>query len=205
VTHNAEIGPTDMHAVLRGHTRSILDLVDAPQNTARLLWRLGEIFRDVTEALWQRVPLFHGGYFDAQYSLWAPEPIARLQEDATAIYSPDLYRELVQPVDRMLARHFECSFIHLHSTSMFLLDGFLEIEELGCLQVNNDASGPPVAEMIPYFQQIQDADRSLLIRGAFEPDELRLLVDSLHPRGLFLLIMVKDLDEMDAARAIVGL
>ncbi|MBN1580673.1 MAG: hypothetical protein JXA89_08205 [Anaerolineae bacterium] len=205
VSHNAEIGPTDMHAVLRGHTRSILDLVDAPENTARLLWRLAEIFRDVTEALWQRLPLFHSGYFDAQYSLWAPGPIARMQEDATAVYSPDLYRQLVQPADRMLARHFPCSFIHLHSTSMFLLDAFIEIEELGCFQVNNDASGPPVADMIPYFQRIQDADRSLLIRGAFEPDELRLLVDSLDPKGLFLLIMIQEMDEIEAARSIVGL
>ena len=81
----------------------------------------------------------------------------------------------------------------------------LEIEELGCLQVNNDASGPPIAEMIPYFQKIQGADRSLLIRGAFEPDELRLLVDSLDPRGLFLLIMITEMDEIEAARTIVGL
>ena len=56
---------TDLHAVSRGHNESILDLVDEPEKSAELLWRLGGMFREFTEELWKRVPLFHGGYFDA--------------------------------------------------------------------------------------------------------------------------------------------
>jgi len=200
VSHAAEMGPTDMHAVLRGHSASIVDLMDDPEKSAELLWRLGEIFRETTEELWKRVPLFYGGYFDAQYSLWSPGPIIRMQEDATAVYSPDLYRKFVQPVDRMLARHFAGSFIHLHSTSMFLLEAFLEIEEIRCFEINNDVCGPPVKEMVPYFQMVQKAKRPLLIRGSFKPDEMRLLLDSLEPRGLFLNIMVNSMEEVEALR-----
>ncbi len=205
VSHAPELGPTDLHAVLRGHTESVIDLADEPEKSAELLWRLTGIFRDLTEELWKRVPLFHGGYFDAQYSLWAPGPIIRMQEDATAVYSPALYRRFVQPVDRMLARHFASSFIHLHSTSMFLLDDFLAIEEIRCFEVNNDAIGPPVADMVPYFRRIQDAKRPLLIRGSFTADEMRLLMDSLDPRGLFLNIMVKDVGEIETLRPLVGM
>jgi hypothetical protein len=205
VSHAPEIGPTDLHAVLRGHTESILDLADEPERSAELLWRAGEILREVTEKLWKRVPLFCGGYFDGQYSLWAPGPIVRMQEDATAVYSPALYRKFVQPVDRMLARHFTSSFIHLHSTSMFLLEAFLEIEEIRCFEINNDALGPPVKRMIPYFQQVQNAARPLLIRGSFSTEEMRLLMDSLEPRGLFLNIMVSHRKEIDSLRPLVGM
>ena len=205
VSHGPEIGPTDLHAILRGHNESIMDLMDQPENSARLLRQLGGIVRDLFEAVWQRIPLFHDGYFDAQYCLWSPGPIIRIQEDATAVYSPDLYRRLAQPVDRMLAGHFGCSFIHLHSTSMFLLDAFLEIEELSCFQINNDAVGPPVAEMVPHFQKVQQAGRSLLIRGAFTPDEMGLLMDSLEARGLFLNMMVKSMEEIEVLRPIVGM
>lgn len=205
VSHSAEIGPTDLHAVLRGHNQSIIDMVDEPDKTSALLTHLGEIFIIFTEKLWQQLPRFFGGTFDAQYSIWAPGPITRLQEDATAIYSPTLYRKLVQPVDRMLARHFPYSFMHLHSTSMFLLDAILEIEELRCLEINHDASGPPLHKMIPYYRSVQDANRSLVVRGAFTTDELRLLMNSLDPRGLLLLIMVKSLAEVDTARLIVGM
>ena len=121
------------------------------------------------------------------------------------MYSPALYRKLVQPVDRMLAQHFECSFMHLHSTSMFLLDAILEIEELTCLEINHDASGPPLEHMIPFYRRVQKAGRSLIVRGSFTPDELRSLMDTLDPRGLLLLIMVENLEKVDVARPIVGM
>lgn len=205
VSHAPDLGPTDLHAVLRGHNESIMDLLDEPEKSAELLWRMGEIFREFTEELWNRVPKFLGGYFDAQYSLWSPGPIVRMQEDATAAYSPDLYRALVQPVDRTLAGHFASSFIHLHSTSMFLLEAFLEIEEIQCFEINNDVCGPPIKEMVRSFQRVQAARRPLLIRGSFNPAEIQLLMDSLEPRGLFLLMMVNTMEEVESLRPLVNL
>jgi len=203
VGHNADLGPTDMHAVLRSHSQAILDLTDEPEKSAELMARMGEIFCEYTQTYWKTLPLFHGGYFDGQYSLWSPGPIARLQEDATAVYSPGLYRKFVQPVDRAMAQRFACAFMHLHSTSMFLLDAFLEIEEIRCFEINNDVCGPPLAGMVPHFQKVQKARRPLLVRGSFTPEELRLLLDSLEPRGLFLNIMVKSMEEIEPLRRIV--
>jgi hypothetical protein len=205
VSHSAELGPTDLHAVLRGHTESILDLTDDPERAADLLWRAGDIFREFTDEFWKRVPRYCGGYFDAQYSLWAPGPIIRMQEDATAVYSPALFRRFVQPVDRMLAGRFSSNFIHLHSTSMFLLEAFLEIEEIRCFEVNQDALGPPVARMAGFFRRVQTAGKPLLIRGSFTPDEMRLLMDTLEPRGLYFNIMVKEMREVERLRPVVGM
>jgi hypothetical protein len=205
VSHAPDLGPTDLHAVLRGHNESILDLTDEPEKSAELLARLGEICCEFTEEFWKCVPLFHGGYFDAPYSLWSPGPIIRMQEDATAVYSPALYRRCVQSVDRMLAGHFPNSFIHLHSTSMFLLDAFLEIEEIRCFEITNDACGPPVKELLCYFQKVQKAKRPLLIRGSFKQEEIELLRDSLEPRGLSLNIMVNTMKEVEVLRPMVGM
>ncbi|MGQ9632234.1 MAG: hypothetical protein ACUVXI_18255 [bacterium] len=205
VSHGTLVGPSDLAAQLRGHSQSILDLIEEPERSSRLLRRLAGIFRGITEEVWRHIPLFHGGYFDAQYQLWSPGPIARLQEDATALYSPELYRKFLQPIDRELAGHFPCSFIHLHSTSMFILDAFLEIEEIRCFEINNDVSGPPIEKMIPYFRMVQRAKRPLLIRGSFAPDEIRLLMDSLEPRGLYMYIMVNSMDEVEALRPLLGM
>lgn len=204
VSHSAELGPTDLHALLRGHTQSLMDLVDYPKESGEMLERGGEMLREFTEATWRRLPLYAGGYFDAQYSLWSEGPIVRMQEDATAVYSPGLYRRFVQPVDRALARHFASSFIHLHSTSMFLLEAILEIDEIRCYEVNNDALGPPVARLLPHLKKIQARGKPLLLRGSFTPEELRLVMDSLEPRGLFLNIMVRDIGETEALRRIAG-
>ncbi|MGD0223856.1 MAG: hypothetical protein ABSF71_16120 [Terriglobia bacterium] len=201
VSHAADLGPTDLHAALRGHSQSILDLTDDPQKSAELLARLGDVFCEFTQEFWKVIPLFHGGYFDGQYSLWSPGPIVRMQEDATAVYSPSLYRKFVQPVDRKLASHFASAFIHLHSSSMFLLDAFLEIEEIRCFEINNDVCGPPMREMVGYFQKVQKAHRPLLIRGALTLEDLNVLLDCLEPRGLFLNIMVNIMNEIETLRS----
>jgi len=207
VSHGTLFGPTDLLATFRGHTRAVLDLMDEPDRAQEALWKFTYLFQQVTEEFWKRIPLFAGGYFDAQYQLWTPGPVLRLQEDAIAVYSPRLYLTFVQPLDRYLARRFSGCFMHLHSTSMFLLDHILEIEELRCLQVNYEVAsgGPDIKGMLPYFRRIQEAGRSLLIRGSFTPEELRLLVDSLDPRGLYLYIMVADLSEVERLRPLVGL
>ncbi len=205
ISHGAELGPTDLHALLRGHNASVFDLIDEPEKSAELLMTLGHLFVQFVRETWKHLPLYHGGYFDAQYQLWAPGPIVRMQEDATAVFSPDLYRKLVQPVDRMIAGQFACNFIHLHSTSMVMLDAFLEIEELRCFEINIEPFNIPVAGMIPYYKMVQDADRPLLIRGSLTLDEARLVMDSLDPRGLYLHVMPESREEVDALRPILGM
>jgi hypothetical protein len=207
VSHGTLIGPSDIAALLRGHTQNVIDLVESPEQTARLLERSGEVFCQVTEAAWREIPLYHGGYYDAQYQLWAPGPIVRLQEDASGVFSPRLYKALLQPVDRKVAQRFANTFIHLHTNSMFLYDLFLEVEEIRAFQVNYElhSGGPDIAGMIPAFRRIQAAGRPLLVRGSFTPDELRRLVDALDPRGLYLYIMVASLAEAEQLKSVVGM
>jgi len=207
VSHAPLIGPSDIAALLRGHTQSVLDLVESPDQARRLLRRCGGIFRQITEEARQHIPRYRGGYYDAQYQLWSPGPIVRLQEDASGVLSPRLYREFLQPVDREVAGRFRNAFIHLHTNSMFLYDLYLEVEEIRCFQVNYEfrSGGPPIAGMVPAFRKIQAAGRPLLVRGSFTPDELRHLVDSLDPRGLYLYIMVASLAEVEALRPVLGM
>jgi hypothetical protein len=203
ISHGALVGPCDILGELRGHTQSIVDILDEPERAMQALWRATHIFEEITTEVWKQLPRFAGGYFDGMYQLWSPGPIIRIQEDASSLYSPALYRKFLQPLDRHLARRFASAFIHLHSTSMFLLEAFLEIEELRCFEINNDAIGPSIATMLPYFRMVQAARRSLLIRGTFTPDDIRLLMDSLDPRGLYLLILVKEPGEADRLRPLL--
>jgi len=205
IGHGVELGPVDLHALLRGHNESIFDLMDEPERSAELLMRLGQVCVDFFKATWNRLPLYHGGYFDAQYQLWAPGPVARMQEDATAVVSPELYRKLIQPVDRMIAAQFDCSFIHLHSTSMFMLDAFIEIEELRCFEINLEQFNIPVKDMIKHLRMVQESDRPLVIRGSLTQDEARLIMDRLDPRGLYLHIVAETKDEPDGLRRILGM
>ena len=58
--------------------------------------------------------------------------------------------------------------------------------------------------MVPYFLRVQAAGRSLIIRGSFSADELKTLSTDLDPRGLFLLIMVNDEEEIGRLKPALG-
>jgi hypothetical protein len=205
ISHSTIVGPLDFAINIRGHEQAVVDLIEDPEPASRFLEHGADFFIDITKAAWKRIPCFHGGWFDAQYQLWAPGPIARMQEDAVAVMSPDLYKRYIKPVDEKIAKAFACSFMHLHSTSMFVLDHILEIDALKCLQINNDVAGPPLSEMIGYFRKTQQSGRSLLIRGAFTPEEMKFLIDNLDPRGLYLNIMIQEEAEIDPLKKIAGM
>lgn len=200
------IGPTDLSAMIRGHSINITDYIFYPSQARELLEKLGEIIIDITKFIWQKIPLFLNGYFESQYQLWAPGPIIRLQEDAIAVYSPDIYKDFVLPIDIKMASQFEYSFMHLHSTSMFLLDYILENPYIKCFEVNHDdiEEGLPITKLIPYLSKIQKSNRSLLLRGSFTDEEMKEIIEKLNPAGLYLYIMVKDEKEIDSIKKIIG-
>ena len=197
VSHGTLLGPSDVGAVLRGHEQMVFDCYDTPQKVGNMLSIIGNWFCDILDEQRKHVPLFHGGYCDAQYQLWAPEPIARLQEDNVFLCSPELYRKFLQPVDRRMAARYPCSFIHLHSTSMYLLDAILEVEEIRAYELNIEPFNIEFKDMLKYFKMVQKADRSLIIRGSVSRDELKTLLGELDPTGLYLYIMVEDLRQAE--------
>jgi hypothetical protein len=176
-----------------------------PEPASVLLEKLGTYFIDITKEIWKHIPRYHGGYYDAQYNLWTPESVCRLQEDALAVLSPRLYQDYIMPVDKRICSAFGSPFIHLHATSMPFLDLMLEIPELLCYEVNNDVGGPPVSWLVPYLKKIQKAKKPLLIRGSFTPDEMHLIMDSLEPCGLYLYVMISDMEETEILRKIIGM
>ena len=111
-------GVSDLMAALRGSDRLILDMYDAPDKVLRLAEACTSIFKKVIEHHFEIVPEFDGGYVVEQFALWAPDRVVRLQEDASALYSPKFYRDLLRPYDAELAASYRYNVIHLHSSSL---------------------------------------------------------------------------------------
>ncbi len=205
VSHGTLVGPLDYAVALRGHEQTVIDMIEEPENAGRLMREMGDVFTLFTKKAWERIPLWQNGYYDAQYRIWAPGSIARMQEDAIAVMSPALYEEFIQPVDRKIASSFKNPYMHLHATSMIVLKELLAVEEIKAFEVNHDVGGPPIEWLVPHLQKFQAAKRPLIVRGEFTQEELKKLVAGLDPVGLFLHIMVKDRKQSDPLRPIVGM
>lgn len=191
-------GVSDMIAALRGASQMVLDLYDRPGDFQRLARLCADILIGLVREQQTIAKPFGGGYEVEQLSLWAPGKIIRIQEDASALLSPELYVTYVQGEDRRLTDAFDYSVIHLHSSSLFLLERILDVESLKCVQINKDVGGSAVQEMLPFFRMVQARGRRLLIRGKLDHDDLELLRHNLSPNGLYLQIVVES--AQDATR-----
>ena len=184
-------GPADMVAALRGSEQMVYDLYDEPDRFSRLAGSCAAFAAGLMHAQHDITGPVSGGYFIEQYALWAPERIARLQEDASALFSPDTYVRHLQPHDRAMAEAFPTSLIHLHTSSLHILDRILDVDALRCIQINKDVGHVTIAEMLDSFRMVQDRERCLLIRGKLDRDDLALLRRSLSPDGLYLQVVAQ--------------
>lgn len=187
-------GITDLIGALRGNNQALLDTLESPGRVKALAARCTDALIKVIQKQYEVMRPFHGGYLIEQFGIWAPEIIVRLQEDVSAIYSPKIYCDLIQAFDRQVAAAFPYCLIHLHNSSLFLLDYFLEIEEIDVFQINRDLVGMSTEEMIPYLKKVQDQKRRLLVRGPMTKDDLRLMHTNLSPTGLILQIVLNTAD-----------
>jgi hypothetical protein len=185
-------GISDLHGVLRGHSDALIDCLEAPEMLMEGAKFIMDASLKVFEKQYDVIEPYLGGYYIEQYMLWAPDRIIRIQEDASGNFSPDIYRELFQKFDRAIASSFPYTLIHLHNSSLFLIDLFLEIEEIDVFQINLDSTGMTVEEEIPYLKKIQNKGRCLLLRGAYTLDDLTLIRNKLSTEGLFIQIICEN-------------
>ena len=188
-------GPGDVMGALRGHTEAIIGLMENPADSAALAYRAADTLIRLVQDHHAATAPFRGGHFIEAYSMWAPGPLVRMQEDATAVYSPDLYRSIVLEADRRIARAFPYSLIHLHSSSLFLIDDFLSIKEIGVYQINRDVGEMDLAQLMPYLKRIQENGRRIFLRGPLDQDDFALVAKNLSPVGLMVQSVVGSTEE----------
>ncbi len=199
-------GVTDLMGALRGHTESIIDCMESPDEARKLARKCAEALIRVTRAHHAASRPFAGGHFIEQFSMWAPGPLVRMQEDASAVLSPALYREIIRDADRAVARAFPYSLIHLHSSSLFLIDDFLEIREIGVFQVNRDVGEMGLPDFMPLLKKISDRGRRIFLRGPLTPDDFLLIKKELPSRGLAVQSVVGSPEEArELSRAAAGI
>ena len=194
-------GTSDMVAALRGSQRMIFDLYDHPQEFQHLARACTDFFIGLVKDQLAVTKPFYGGYEVEQFTLWAPQGIVRMQEDASALFSPDLYVKYLQEEDRRIASAFPYDVLHLHSSSLHLLDRFVDIEAQKCFEINKDQGGWGVDRMLPLFKMVQSRGKKLIVRGKLDLADLELLREELSPRGLYLQVVIDKPEEAPRFRS----
>jgi hypothetical protein len=188
-------GPSDLACALMGAENATLALASEPQAMHRLLDYVTVQLEEFLRLQLKCLPKFQDGYVIGQYEIWAPQPAIRIQEDFSVLYSPQLYRTFLKPLDERLAGLSHYTLIHLHSSSLFLIDFFLEVAQIRAFQISKDAGGVLLSDMIPALRKIQHAGKPLIVKGQFDETDLDLIKQQLSLRGLCIQPVVKGIAE----------
>jgi hypothetical protein len=179
-------GPGDIVEALLGTTRMVYATYDQPAQVCELALRCADLYLRVARAQLERIPPFHGGYCNFQ-KLWAPRWTVMTQQDAAFSFTPQKYRELLLPADKMVIQSFDYTVMHLHSISLHTLDDLLAIDELACIQIVLDPMGPSIDSLLPTFAKVLER-KPLVIFGDLSDQALDLLLNTLPPSGLCVMV-----------------
>lgn len=177
-------GPGDLLLHILGPERMYLSLYDHPEEVKLLLEQITDLYIQWGMRQLEIIPRFHGGYCNT-YGIWSPGKTIRSQEDYATNLSRKHYEEFLEPCDRRVAAAFEYETYHTHSGFPQLAEWVLEIEEVKCIEVALDPSGPTIEDSIPLWNKILDR-KPLIVIGPVTRTQLEIMVERLNPCGLWL-------------------
>jgi hypothetical protein len=190
-------GPSDLACALLGAENATMALVMEPQAMHRLLNYVTSHLEKFIKLQLKHLPEFQKGFVIGQYDIWAPESAIRIQEDFTVLYSPQFYTEFLKPMDERLAGLSPYTLIHLHASSLFLIDLFLEVPQIRAYQITKDVGSAGLSDMMPGLLKIQQAGKPLIVKGQFDDADLDLMKRNLSLRGLCIQPVVAGLSEAE--------
>ena len=185
-------GQGDTAGALMGQTEFIYALYEEPKIIKKTLRKVVDSFLQIYEEQHQLNETFFGGSSMGLYHVWAPGKSLWFQDDISALISPVLYRDFFLENERYFCGKYEYTMMHLHPSSFHLLDDILKNENLKALEINKDAGGPSVNQMLPQFRKVLEENRRLVIWGDITEEDIQVVYNNLQSEGIFFSILLPD-------------
>jgi hypothetical protein len=180
-------GPLDMVEAAVPTDLLYTGFYDNAAAVRKLLDHCTTVFLTTARRWLTTTPQFHGGYMIRyEWGVWAPGSTVQFQADAMRNLSPKMYRNFMFEIDRRISAQFDYPIIHTHSGSAHILPVLAQVPELRAIEVvlYPTPYGPPPLALMPHFQMIQEADKSLLINGPMSRMDLDTMLEKLSPAAL---------------------
>ena len=179
----------DILAALRTPQNLMTDMIERPDWVEQKVTEINQVWFEVYQRIYDIIKLDDGSAAFGAFRLWSPGKTAKLQCDASAMFSAEMFRRFVVPRLTEQCEWLDYSMYHLDGTqALGHLDALLEIDALDAIewtpQAGIERGGHP--RWISLYQRILDAGKSVQIVGA-TPDELLPILETLGGKGIYAL------------------
>ena len=186
VAHTDLGGNLDILASLRATQGLLLDLCDAPDEVARLIGEITQLwlrYYDELDTIIQEA----GQGTTPWAAIWSPGRCYMLQSDFAYMISPRMFERFVLPDIAACCEALDHGFYHLDGKGQIPhLDMLLSLERLWGIQWIPGDGQPPPEEWLPLLKRIRDGGK--LCQLYVSPEGARTIVRELGGRGLALRI-----------------
>jgi len=149
----------DILASLRDTQQLLMDLYDTPEEVARLLDELRQLWIRYYEELYAIIRLAGRGT-SPWAAIWSPGRCYMLQSDFSYMISPQMFERFVLPDIAACCEFLDHACYHLDGQGQIPhLDLLLSLESLDAIQWVPGSGNPPPEEWLPLLQRIRKAGK----------------------------------------------
>ena len=195
----------DVLASLRGAQTLLLDMVERPEWVDQKVLEINRVWFAAYSRIYDLIKLDDGSSTFGAFYIWGPGKVAKIQCDASAMFSPKMYQRFVLPALTAQCDWLDHSLYHLDGTqAMVHLDTLLQIEPLDAIEWTPQAGIETGGNKRWHdlYRRILAAGKSVQVVNV-ELNEVQPLLDAIGPKGVYLLIQFKDEREAEQVRKLV--
>lgn len=180
----------DILAQMRDPQTLMMDLLERPRWVKKMVTQINRVYFEAFDLMHQRIKDADGGNTYSWFRIWGPGKAAKVQCDASAMFSREMFEEFVVPALTEQCRWLDYSLYHLDGTqAMHHLDALLKIDALDGIEWTPQAGieNGGHARWYPVYKKILDAGKCVQAIGV-RPEEVKPLLDACGAAGLFIVI-----------------
>ena len=194
----------DILSQMRDPQTLMIDMIERPEWIEKCVSQINRVYFDAFDKLCEVIKTPWGGNAFCAFELWGPGRTAKLQCDASAMFSSDMYHRFVLPALTEQCRWLDCSLYHLDGTqATHHLDTLLSIGALDGIEWTPQAGIEPGGHerWYPIYKKIIDAGKCVQAIGV-SPEQVKPLLDRCGANGMYIMCHCKTESE---ARRVVDL
>lgn len=195
----------DILAALREPQMLLMDMIERPEWVEQKLAEINAVWFEAYQRIHDLIRLADGSSTFGPFRLWGPGRTAKLQCDASVMFSPAMFRRFVVPGLTEQCRWLDHALYHLDGTqAMGHLDALLEIEELDAIewtpQAGMESGGHP--RWHDLYRRILAAGKSVQVVNV-NREEIVPLLDAIGGAGVYVMTFFSNEREADDIMGLV--
>ena len=194
----------DVLSSLRGAQTLLIDMIERPEWIEQKIREINQVWFEAYQRVYDIIKLPDGSSAFGAFYVWSPGKVAKVQCDASAMFSKQMYKRFVVPSLTEQCEWLDHSIYHLDGTQAVQhLDALLEIAPLDAIEWTPQAGIEPGGNKRWYdmYKRILAAGKSVQVVNV-ELSDLAPLLDTIGTKGVYALIQFKDQHEADEAAKI---